>query len=88
MFPKLPEPFEAIDGPLIANGLLWGGVVANFPPNPSLQIIIQTDENSTATTVQNSIASGFALLQQLPQVKELLSAEDLAAIAESLTPTD
>ena len=86
MFPKLPAPFQAIDGKLIADGLQWGGFVANFPPKPSVKILVQTDENSTAIAVQNSLASGFAIFQQLPEAQKNLSAEDLAAIADSLTP--
>ncbi len=86
MFPKLPEPFQAIDGPLIADRLLWGGMVVNLPPEPSLQIIVQADENSTAKVVQKSIASGFALLQQLPLAQKLLDAEERKAMVASLAP--
>ncbi len=86
MFPKLPEPFEAIDGPLIADRLLWGGVVANFPPNPSLQIIIQTDENSSANVLQQAIAGSFALVKELPIAQQYLNAEDREALVTSLAP--
>jgi len=86
MFPKLPAPFEAIDGPLIADRLLWGGFVANLPPEPSLQLILQTDGNSTAIAVQKTIASGFVIFQQLPQAQKNLSAKELTAVADSLTP--
>jgi len=86
MFPQLPAPFQAIDGPWIADRLLWGGVVANLPPKPSVQIIIQADKNSTAKVLQESIASGFALFQQLPQAQKNLGTEGLVALADSLTP--
>jgi len=86
MFPKLPEPFQAIDGPWIADRLLWGGIVAKLPPEPSLQIIVQTDENSTAKVLQESIAGGFALLEQSPLVQKLLSAEDRKVLTASLAP--
>ena len=48
MFPKLPEPFQTIGGPWIADHIRWAGVTVNFPPEPGFQLIVQTTDNNDA----------------------------------------
>ena len=55
MFPQLPVPFDAIDGRLLADRLSWGGLSANLSPEPSLELLLETTDNATATTIDASI---------------------------------
>ncbi len=86
LFPALPQPFQAIDGPLIAKHLLWCGFVADFPPKPKLTVIVHADQQSTATTLRQTVETGLALLKQLPIDQDLLSDADREALANTITP--
>lgn len=87
MFPKLPVPFHALGGPFLADRLLWGGIVARLPPEPGLQVIVQTDQYSSAEILKASIDTGLTMLKQLPAAQQFLSNEDLDELATSLTPS-
>jgi len=67
MFPQLPAPFQSLDGPLIADRLLWGGVALDLPPKPRAKIVIEARDAATAGTVAEVITSGFELVKQAPQ---------------------
>lgn len=76
MFPKLPAPFDGIDGELIANRLVWGGVVADLPPEPRIQALIQTDNWATAQALQKTLINGTQLLDHVLLAQPNLSLED------------
>ncbi len=82
MFPKLPEPFQAIDGKLIADQLKWGGVVADLPPKPRLRLLAQTDSEATAKTLEAALSKGLKLLKQVPQSPQFLSVDELEALTD------
>ena len=75
MFPKLPAPLQAIDGKLIADGLLWGGVALDLPPKPRAQIVVETRDEATAATVAETVTSGLGFAKQaVPAKQELIEA--------------
>jgi len=75
MFPPLPEPFTALNGNLIADGLLWSGISLKLPPLPTAEIVVQTRDEQTATTVAQVITSGLILAKHaLPVEQELIEA--------------
>lgn len=86
LFPQLPVPFQQVDGRLIADGMKWGGVLAKLPPEPSLQVLVQANEESQAVALQSAINVGLAVLKTLPFAQKYLIAEDLNALTESLKP--
>ena len=75
MFPKLPGPFQAIDGKLIADGLLWGGIALDLPPKPRAQIVVETRDEATAAAVAEAATSALGFIKQaVPAKKELIEA--------------
>ncbi len=82
MFPKLPGPLQAIDGKLLADGLLWGGVVLDLPPKPRAQIVIETRDEATAATVAETVTSGLGFAKQVVPAKQEL----IEAIARAFRP--
>ncbi|MDC0937021.1 DUF1559 domain-containing protein, partial [Pirellulales bacterium] len=52
MFPRLPAPFDAIDGRLIADGLQWGGASIDLPPNLRVATAVQANDSKTAESVR------------------------------------
>jgi len=86
MFPTFPEPFQAIDGKLLADRLHWGGIVAHFRPEPRLQLVIQTDQKSSAAVLQQCVSDGLALLNQFPFDEQVLSSDDRDAFAKAVVP--
>ncbi len=40
MFPKLPKPFDGVDGPTLADGLLWASVGVNIMPDFDARLVI------------------------------------------------
>ncbi len=75
MFPPLPAPFAEINGKLLAEGLLWGGIALKLPPQPDAEIVVETRDEQTATTVAQVITSGLILAKHaLPVEQELIEA--------------
>ena len=64
MFPRLPTPFDSIDGPMIADELLWGGVAVDLLPQPKVTIHIETSGPRVAETLQQSAVKGLELATQ------------------------
>ncbi|NOY29689.1 MAG: DUF1559 domain-containing protein [Planctomycetes bacterium] len=86
MFPPLPEPFGAINGKLIADGLLWGGVSLKLPPQPAAEIVVETRDTRAATTVAEAMTSGLALAKQILPFNQVLTKEDREALAHAFRP--
>ena len=80
LFPQLPKPFQAVDGELIANHLRWGGMVADLPPAPRLELWIQTDSSATAQALQITMNDGTQLLDNLLRTQPNLSRNDREAL--------
>lgn len=86
LFPSLPPPFQAINGPLIADDLQWGGFVVDLPPEPRLQILVQAKSNEAAKTVNEALNMALTVGTQLPQAKLLLDDEALRMLGSALRP--
>jgi hypothetical protein len=65
MFPRLPAPFNGIDGRTIADDLLWGGLAIDLLPQPKLTIQIETSAPRVAATLQQAAVQGLDLAKQL-----------------------
>jgi hypothetical protein len=61
MFPRLPAPFDAIDGRMIADGLLWAGVGIDLPPEPQVRIRLETSGPHLAESLRQSADSAVEL---------------------------
>jgi len=61
MFPKLPEPFDEIDGRLIAEGVRWVGVTLDISPRFQLQAVVQASEARNAKSIERLIERGLAV---------------------------
>lgn len=87
MFPGLPEPFQKIGGPWIADHIRWAGLTVNFPPEPEFQLIVQTTDDNDAKRLQQSLVDGIRKLQSMPLVRNTLSPEGAEALVKHLQPT-
>jgi hypothetical protein len=65
MFPQLPQPFAAIDGKFIAEGVKWAGVMFKLPPTPTIGMTIETTSPDVALRLQEAANNGFTLLKGL-----------------------
>ena len=61
MFPRLPAPFEEIDGRLISDGLRYGGAVVDLPPSVQFQMFFQTKDERTTVTIATGVEQGLNL---------------------------
>ena len=86
MFPKLPEPFAAVDGALIADGLEWGGISIDLPPELGVEITIEAADEPTAASVGQAVTGGLGMLNLLPQVHKYLQEEDLGMLVTAFSP--
>ncbi len=86
MFPKLPEPLDKIDGKLIGDDLLWGGISITLPPKPDLQIVVQTSSEQTASTMQKAAARALAVLKEKVPANELFQEGEFDALLSVLAP--
>ena len=86
MFPALPAPFAAIDGELLGKHLQWGGLVADLPPDPKLEVLFQTDQRESAEVMQKAIQEGLSWVERFPYSQQFLSADELHALGKSLAP--
>ena len=66
LFPELPPPFEEIDGPLIADGLQWGGFALKLPPEPELDVLVETSTEEVAQTLDAAIRNLLMLARFTP----------------------
>lgn len=86
LFPQLPPPFQSVDGPLLADDLQWGGFMVDLPPKPSLEILVQAEDNEAAQTVSEAVNMALTMGTQLPQAKLLFDGETLRLLDTSLRP--
>ena len=61
MFPRLPEPFEKIDGPFLADSLRWAGMTVDFRPKLQVGAMIQMNNAESARVAQTATAEGLKL---------------------------
>ncbi len=64
MFPRLPAPFDQLDGRMIADDLLWGGLVIDLPPETKASIHIETARADVAQRLQQAAVKGLQLAKQ------------------------
>jgi len=86
LFPTLPLPTQAIDGKLIADDLLWGGLALDFPPKLDAQLVIQSRDMHATKVLKQTFAEGLVLLKQLPPVREALGEKELERVVGTLAP--
>lgn len=86
MFPNLPAPFSEIDGKLIAEGLKWGGLKVDLPPEPGFELLIDTSAEEVAKTLDNAVQELWALVKDLPQEKILLEQKLRDLLTDKLQP--
>lgn len=87
MVPRLPAPLQAIDGPLVADRLLWGGVTMKLPPQPDLKLLIETTDSQTALALQDSFRAGLQLVRALPEAQQILTDEGVKTLVEGTRVT-
>lgn len=80
MFPPLPEPFGAINGELIADGLAWGGLSMKLPPDLQTQLVIKAQNKETAEVVQQGIAGGLTLAKGMSLAGLAIDQAELASM--------
>ena len=61
MFPRLPEPFEKIDGPFLADALRWAGVTVDLRPKFRVDAMIQMNDAGSARIAQAATVEGLKL---------------------------
>ena len=86
MFPPLPEPLAALDGELLADGLLWGGFSLKLPPQPNFEIVIQAKDNPTAAKVAQLITASLGMIKVLPWEHPTLEAAAQEALINRFAP--
>ncbi len=86
VFPQLPEPLSLIDGRFLADRIVWFGAVAELPPQPSFQLLAQTDDPRSAAQLRDTLSAGLAVLENMPIARQTLSSEDRAALTAALEP--
>ncbi|MCH8840133.1 MAG: DUF1559 domain-containing protein [Planctomycetes bacterium] len=86
MFPQLPPPFDAIDGRLLADRLSWGGLSVNLPPKPSLEFLLETTDNATATTIDASITQVLKMARSDSLLQFKIEQRLQEALTGELTP--
>ena len=91
MFPRLPKPFDSIDGRMIADDVLWGGVSVNLPPQPKVTIHIETSDVKNAETLRESSIKALDLAKrllanELAKAQPALPSDAIRATLEQLTP--
>jgi hypothetical protein len=84
MFPQLPQPFAAIDGKLIAEGVKWAGVTLALPPNPTIGMTIEAASPEVALKLQEAANNGFTLLKGLAMGALAGGETDVAAALPAL----
>ncbi len=65
MFPRLQPPLERIDGRMIAEDLLWGGLTLDFLPQPRLAVHVETSSPRIAAELQQAAVQGLAFAREL-----------------------
>ena len=86
MFPHLPAPFDSIDGKLIADGLKWGGMKLNLPPEPRFELLIDTSAEDVAQTLDQAVQELWSMVQTLPAEKAYLEQQVLDLLGKELQP--
>lgn len=79
MFPRLPEPFEKIDGPFLADSLRWAGVTVDFRPKLQVDALMQMSDAESARIARAAMAEGLKLgearfAKEVPYVRDELRA--------------
>jgi len=86
MFPTLPEPFTALNGELIAEGLQWGGATLKLPPEFETNLVIETESGPTADTVAQLMTLGFEKVLALEAANGLLGEDDTKQLLLDMAP--
>lgn len=86
LFPKLPSPFEKLDGPLIADHLRWGGISIDLPPTPKAKVLIETTDGQTAQVIEDAAGNALKLLDKVPMIQESMPGNELAEVLKLLVP--
>jgi hypothetical protein len=81
MLPRLSKPFDAIDGRLLADDVLWTGVAINMPPAFKLTLHAETSRPEVARDLQQSALAG---LERITSRMNQSSDESLRATAQQL----
>jgi hypothetical protein len=84
MFPQLPQPFAAIDGKFIAEGVKWAGVMFKLPPTPTIGMTIETTSPDVALKLQEAANNGLTLLKGLAIGALASGQSDVAAALPAL----
>ncbi len=79
MFPQLPEPFEKIDGPFVADSLRWAGVAVDFRPKLQVDAMMEMNDAESARIAKAAMAEGLKLgearfAKEVPYVRDELRA--------------
>lgn len=79
MLPKLPKPFDAIDGRVLADGIRWKAVGIDPPPTLSLRSVVQSQDAAAAERlaaawqqVLDFVASEPKIRQQVPTIGQVV----------------
>ena len=87
LIPNLPEPFESLTGNMVAENLLWGGIELQLGQQIALKIEIEASDSETATKVADVLGAGTEkLIQQLPQVREILPDKIIDELVDAMKP--
>ncbi len=84
MFPELPEPWQDINGELLADGIRGLSVRLDPRAEVVLQIALETRSGADAQLVSAAIQKGLEFVTQLPQVQKQYPQAQL--LAKSLRP--
>jgi hypothetical protein len=84
MLPRLPEEIGGGSGKMLADGLLWATLTAQYPPRVSLSLTIQARDADAAAALRGMIVSAGQLLTRHPEIRKHVP--EIDELARLLTP--
>lgn len=86
IMPPLAYPFDGIDGPLIADHWLWGGVRIQAPPKLDIRVEIETSDAASAQKISQTISNSWLYLSAHEPLAQLYGTAAAQRLLVELQP--
>ncbi len=86
MLPELPKEIGGGPSTILTRGFLWAALGANLPPQPSLRLVIQSQDSAAATALHGKWVEAARLLAKREDLPKPFRLPNLDKVASLLRP--